>query len=58
MATKEDSSMEFHEIIIKSEGSNPNSEWDDSEEDPDYDMLEETHRSFSNLSLKNKSKKR
>ncbi|GAU33022.1 hypothetical protein TSUD_358890, partial [Trifolium subterraneum] len=59
MATKEDSLMELHEIIIESEGSNSNSEWDDSEEDPDYDdMLEETHRSFSNLSLKNKSKKR
>ncbi|XP_045790249.1 zinc finger CCCH domain-containing protein 62-like [Trifolium pratense] len=58
MATKEDSSMDFHEIIIESEGSNSNSEWDDSEEDPDYDMLEETHRSFSNLSLKNKAKKR
>jgi hypothetical protein len=57
MATHEDSSMEFYEII-ESEGSNPNSQWDDSEEDPDYDMLEETHRSFSNLSLKNKSKKR
>ncbi|GAU50065.1 hypothetical protein TSUD_90880 [Trifolium subterraneum] len=31
---------------------------DDSEEDPDYDILEETHRSFSNLSLRNKAKKR
>jgi hypothetical protein len=59
MATKEDSQKELHKIVIESEGSNPNSEFDDSEEDPNYDMLEETHRSFSNLSLRrNKAKKR
>ncbi|CAK8560486.1 unnamed protein product [Lathyrus sativus] len=57
MATK-DSSIKFHEIIIDSEGSNPSSECDDSEEDPDFEMLEETHRSFSNLSLGNNAKKR
>ncbi|CAI8607845.1 unnamed protein product [Vicia faba] len=57
MATK-DSSMNFPEIIIESEGSNPSSEWDDSEEDSDFEMLQETHRSFSNLSLRNKAKKR
>ena len=58
MATKQDSPIEIHEIITESEGSDPYSECDDSEEDPDFDMLEETHRSFSNLSLKNKAKKR
>ncbi|KAI5422314.1 zinc finger CCCH domain-containing protein 62 [Lathyrus oleraceus] len=57
MATK-DSSFKFHQIIIDSEGSNSTSEWDDSEEDPDFEMLEETHRSFSNLSLTNKAKNR
>lgn len=58
MAAKQDSPMELHEIITESEGSDPYSECDDSEEDPDFDMLEETHRSFSNLSIKNKAKKR
>ncbi|RDX84763.1 Zinc finger CCCH domain-containing protein 62, partial [Mucuna pruriens] len=53
MATK-DSPLELHEITTDSEGS----DWNDSEEDPDYDALEETHSNFSNLSLKHKAKAR
>jgi len=54
MATK-DSPLE---ITTESEGSDPDSDWDDSAEDPDYDALEETHNKFSNLSLKHKAKAR
>ncbi|TKY64233.1 Zinc finger CCCH domain-containing protein 62 [Spatholobus suberectus] len=57
MATK-DSPPELHEITIDSEGSDPGSDWDDSEEDPDFEVLEETHTNFSNLSLKHKPKAR
>lgn len=57
MAT-EDSPMEAHEIISESEGSDPGTDWDDSEEDPDYDMHEEISNNFSNLSLKIKAKTR
>lgn len=56
MAT-EDSPLKVHQISSESEGSDPDSDWDDSEGDPDYDMLEETQSNFSNLSLSNKSKK-
>lgn len=56
MAT-EDSPLKVHQINSESEGSDPDSDWDDSEGDPDYDMLEETQSNFSNLSLSNKSKK-
>ncbi|KAJ1401094.1 Zinc finger, CCCH-type [Sesbania bispinosa] len=44
--------------ISSGSGSDPDSDWDGSEGDPDYDMLEEIHSNFSNLSLKNKAKPR
>ncbi|CAJ1950705.1 unnamed protein product [Sphenostylis stenocarpa] len=57
MATK-DSPMELHEITSESEESDPVYDWEDSGEDPDYDVLEETHTKFSNLSVKHKAKAR
>ncbi|KAK7381890.1 hypothetical protein VNO80_00439 [Phaseolus coccineus] len=57
MATK-DSPKELLDITTESEGSDPDSDCDDSGEDPDYDALEETHRKLSNLSLKHKAKAR
>ncbi|KAG4937918.1 hypothetical protein AAZX31_16G009500 [Glycine max] len=57
MATK-NLPMELHEITTEFEGSDPDSEWDDSKEDPDFDLLEETHSKFSILSLKHKAKAR
>ncbi|KAL3008594.1 hypothetical protein AAZX31_07G040500 [Glycine max] len=44
---------ELHEITTESDS---DSDWDDSEEDPDFHLLEETHSKFSNLSLKHKAK--
>ncbi|WVZ21889.1 hypothetical protein V8G54_000433 [Vigna mungo] len=54
----EDSPMELYEISTESEGSDSDSDWEDSGEDPDYDALEESHSKFSNLSLKHKAKAR
>ncbi|QCE02362.1 hypothetical protein DEO72_LG8g373 [Vigna unguiculata] len=54
----EDSPMELIEISTESEGSDSDSDWEDSGEDSDYDALEETHSKFSNLSLKQKEKAR
>ncbi|XP_061352789.1 zinc finger CCCH domain-containing protein 62-like [Gastrolobium bilobum] len=52
-----DSRLELHEInTSESEGSDPGSDWVDSEEDSDYDMLDETHSKFSNLTLRKKAK--
>ena len=51
------SSSEVKETCSDTEisDSDLNSEWDDSEEDPDYGILEETHRKLSNLSIKKKT---
>jgi len=54
----EDSPMELIEISTESEGSDSDSDWEDSGEDSDYDALEVTHSKFSNLSLKQKEKAR
>ncbi|KAK7294482.1 hypothetical protein RJT34_17371 [Clitoria ternatea] len=53
MATK-DSALVLYEMSTDSVGS----DWDDSEGDPDNDMLEETHINFSNLSLTKTAKAR
>ncbi|XP_014516081.1 zinc finger CCCH domain-containing protein 62 [Vigna radiata var. radiata] len=57
MANK-DSPMELYEISTESEGSDSDSDWEDSGEDSDYESLEESHSKFSNLSLKHKAKAR
>ncbi|KAL2336398.1 hypothetical protein Fmac_010844 [Flemingia macrophylla] len=55
MATK-DSPLELHEITTDSEESDLDVDWYDSDEDPDFDVLEETQTNFSKLLIKQKAR--